>query len=148
MAITTSVMTSFKSELLKGTGHNIDAAGDVLKMALIKPGMAGTYGAASTGYANITGNADESSGTGYTAGGAAMSNSGVSTSGTTAIADFGNVSWAGATVSTAGCMMYNSTRANRGIAVWDFGGTQSVTAATFTITMPASGAATSLIRIA
>lgn len=148
MAITNAIMTSFKGELLKGTGHNLDAAGDALKMALIKGGMAGTYGAASTNYTNITGNTDESSGTGYTAGGAAMSNSGVSTTGTTAIADFGNVSWAGATFSAAGCMMYNSTRGNRGLAVWDFGGTQSVTAATFTITMPASGAGTSLIRIA
>lgn len=145
MAITSAIMTSFKGELLKA-GHNLDAAGDALKMALIKSGMAGTYGAASTNYSNLT--TDEASGTGYTAGGAAMSNSGVTTTGTTAIADFGNVSWAGVTVSAAGCMMYNSSKTNKGIAVWDFGGTQSVTAATFTITMPASGAATSLIRVA
>lgn len=147
MAITTSILTSFKGELLKG-GHNLDAAGDTLKMSLIKSGMAGTYGAASTNYSNITGNTDEASGTGYTAGGASMTNSGVSTTGTTAIADFGNVTWAGATISVAGCMMYNSSKSNKGIAVWDFGGTQSVSAATFTITMPASGASTSLIRIA
>lgn len=148
MAITSAILTSFKGELLKGTGHNLDAGGNALKMALIKSGMAGTYGATSTNYSNITGNTDEASGTGYTAGGAAMSNSGVSTTGTTAIADFGNVSWAAVTISVAGCMMYNSTLANRGLAVWDFGGTQSVTAVTFTITMPASGSGTSLIRIA
>ena len=148
MATTTAICTSFKGEVLKAT-HNLDAGGNALKFALIKVAPAGTYGAGSTNYSNITGNSDEvASGGGYTTGGAAMTNSGVSTSGTTGIADFGNLSWAAATFSTTAGMMYNTTQANRSIATWDFGGTQSVSGATFTITMPASGAGTSLIRIA
>lgn len=144
---TTALCTSFKGELMKGQ-HNLDAAGNALKMALIKVSPTGTYGAASTAYANVTGNSDEVSGTGYTAGGAAMTNSGVSTTGTTGIADFGNVSWTSATFSATAVMMYNTTSSNKAIALWDFGGTQSVSASTFTITMPATGASTSLIRIA
>jgi hypothetical protein len=144
---TTALCTSFKGELLKA-GHNLDAAGNSLKMALIKVTPTGTYGAASTNYTNITGNSDEVSGTGYTATGAAVTNSGVSTSGTTGIADFGNVTWSTATFSATATMLYNTTASGKAIALWDFGGTQSVTASTFTITMPASGASTSLIRIA
>jgi hypothetical protein len=147
MATTTAICTSFKGELLGGT-HNLGSGGNALKFALIKVAPAGTYGAASTNYSNITGNSDEVTGTGYTAAGAAMTNSGVTTSGTTGIADFGNLSWAAATFSTTAGMMYNTTQANKAIALWDFGGTQSVSAATFTITMPASGAGTSLLRIA
>jgi hypothetical protein len=147
MATTTALCTSWKGEILKAV-HNMDAGGNTLKMALIKVAPAGTYGAASTNYSNITGNTDEVSGTGYTAAGMAMSNSGVSTASTTGIADFGNVSWSGASFSTTAGMMYNSSQAGKSIALWDFGGTQTVTASTFTITMPVSGAATSLIRIA
>lgn len=147
MAITTAICTSFKSELLTGT-HNLGSGGNTFKFALIKVTPTGTYGAASTNYSNITGNTDEVTGTGYSAGGAATTNSGVSTSGTTAIADFGNVSWTSASFSTTGTMMYNSTATNRAVALWDFGGTQTVTAQTFTLSMPASGASTSLIRIA
>lgn len=144
---TTAICTSFKGELMKGT-HNLDAAGNTLKMALIKVTPTGTYGAASTNYSNITGNSDEVTGTGYTATGASLTNSGVSTSGTTGIADFANVSWTTATFSATAVMLYNSTGSGKAIALWDFGGTQSVSASTFTITMPATGASTSLIRIA
>lgn len=144
---TTAICTSFKGELFGGT-HNIGSGGNSLKAALIKVSPTGTYGAASTNYTNITGNSDEVSGTGYTATGAAVTNSGASTSGTTGIADFGNISWSSATFSTTAMMLYNTTSSGKSIALWDFGGTQSVSASTFTITMPASGAATSLIRIA
>jgi hypothetical protein len=144
MATTTAICTSWKGEILKGV-HNMDAAGNTLKTALIKVAPTGTYGAASTNYSNITGNSDEVSGTGYTATGASMTNSGV---GTTGIADFGNVSWTSATFTTTAMMVYNSTQSGKAIALWDFGGTQTVTASTFTITMPTSGASTSLIRIA
>lgn len=152
---TTAICSTFKSELLALT-HNLAAAGDTLKMALIKVGPTGTYGAATTNAgtpgtgAPTTANlgTDEVTGTGYVAGGAAMTNSGVSLSGTTGIADFANVSWAGATFSATAVLMYNSSKSNKAIAVWDFAGTQTVAAATFTIAMPGSGAATSLIRIA
>ena len=64
MAITTAMCTSFKSELLGGT-HDLDT--DSIKIALIKSSMAGTYGAATTNYSDVTGNSDEATGTGYSA---------------------------------------------------------------------------------
>lgn len=143
---TTAICTSYKGETLGGT-HNLGSGGNALKAALIKVGPAGTYGAASTNYTNITGNSDEVSGTGYTATGSAVTNSGITTSGTTALADFGNISWTGASFSTTAFMLYNTTASGKSIALWDFGGTQTVAAATFTITMPSAGASTSAIRI-
>ena len=56
MAITTAMCTSFKSELLGGT-HDLDT--HTLKLALIKSGMSGTYGAATANYSDVTGNSDE-----------------------------------------------------------------------------------------
>ena len=52
MSITTAMTTSFKQELLQGL-HDLD--GLTLKLALIKSGESGTYGAASTNYSDITG---------------------------------------------------------------------------------------------
>lgn len=149
MAVTTSIATSFKGELLKGT-HNLDAGGNALKMALQKVTPGRSYDATTANISTVqAATSDEvASGGGYTTNGNAVTNSGVSTTGTTGIADFANVSWTSATFNTTACFLYNTTQAGKMIAMWDFGGTQSVSAATFTITMPGSGAGTSLIRIA
>lgn len=149
MAVTTSIATSFKGELMQGT-HNLDAAGNTLKMALQKVTPGRSYGAATANISTVqAATTDEvATGSGYTTNGATVTNSGVSTSGTTGIADFGNVSWTSATFSTTAGFFYNSTQSGKMIAMWDFGGTQTVAASTFTITMPGSGASTSLIRIA
>ena len=66
MGITTAMCTSFKSEVLGGV-HDLDT--HTLKLALIKSGESGTYGAATANYSDVTGNSDEASGTNYTAGG-------------------------------------------------------------------------------
>ena len=84
MAITTAMCTSFKSELLGGT-HDLDT--DSIKLALIKATPTGTYGAATTNYSDVTGNSDEATGTGYTAGGQVLDNVTISVDGTTAIVD-------------------------------------------------------------
>lgn len=148
MAITTAMCTSFKQQLLEG-GHNFKTTGNAHKVALIKATPTGTYGAASTSYTNITGNTDEVSGTGYTAGGKALTNVNPTTSGTTAFTDFSDVSWTSATFSTDGCMIYNDTDAgDTAIEVHDFGGTKSVTAGTFTIQFPVADATNAIIRIA
>src|ERR1700722_19705629 len=60
----TSIFVDAPSTGALGT---ITSVGDTFKIALIKVTPTGTYGAASTSYANITGNSDEVSGTGYTA---------------------------------------------------------------------------------
>ena len=145
MAITTAMCTSFKQELLGGT-HDLDT--DVLKLALIKASPAGTYGVATTNYSDVTGNSDEASGTNYSAGGQNLDGATISTDGTTAIVDFTDEVFADVTVSADGCIIYNSSKANRAIAVIDFGGTVSATAGDLTIEFPAADASNAVIRIA
>ena len=149
MATTTAMCTTFKSEVAQAL-HNFTAStGNAFKMALIKVGPAGTYGAASTNYSNITGNSDEVTGTGYTAGGTSLTNVTPTTSGTTGYWTFSpNPSWTSATFSTTACMIYNSTNSNRAVSTHDFGGTQTVAAGTFTVVMPTAAAGTAIRQIA
>jgi hypothetical protein len=145
MAITTAMCTSFKQELLGGT-HDLDT--DTIKLALIKDSPTGTYGAATTNYANVTGNSDEATGTGYTAGGQTLDGAAISTDGTTAIVDFTDEVFSNVTTSADGCIIYNSTASNAAIAVIDFGGTVSATAGDLTIEFPTADASNAVIRIA
>lgn len=146
---TTAMATSFKGELPQGL-HNFTAStGNTFKMALIKVGPAGTYGAASTNYSNITGNTDEVTGTGYTVTGTTLTNVTPTTSGTTALWTFSpNPNWTTATFSTTACMIYNSTNSGRAVSTYDFGGTQTVTGGTFTVVMPVADASNAVLRIA
>ena len=145
MAITTAMCTSFKSELMGGV-HDLDT--DVLKLALIKETPTGTYNAATTNYSDVTGNSDEATGTNYTTGGQALDGATIATSGTTAYLDFTDEVFADVTVSADGCIIYNSSKANRAIAVIDFGGTVAATAGDLTIEFPAADASNAIIRIA
>ena len=145
MAITTAMCTSFKQELL-GAVHDMDT--HTLKLALIKSGMSGTYGAATTNYSDVTGNSDEASGTNYTAGGQNLDGAAIAVSGTTAHVDFTDEVFSNVTVSSAGCIIYNSSASNKAICVIDFGGTVSATAGDLTIEFPAADASNAVIRIA
>ena len=145
MAITTAMCTSFKSELLGGT-HDLDT--HTLKLALIKASPSGTYGAATTNYSDVTGNSDEASGTGYSAGGQNLDGATISTSGTTAIVDFTDEVFSSASISADGCIIYNSSASNKAICVIDFGGTKTSTNGDFTIQFPAADASNAIIRIA
>jgi len=145
MAITTAMCTSFKSELLGGV-HDLDT--HTIKLALIKNGMSGTYGAATTNYSDVTGNSDESSGTNYSAGGQNLDSAAIAVSGTTAHVDFADEVFSNVTCSAAGCIIYNSSASNKAICVIDFGGTVSATAGDLTIEFPAADASNAVIRIA
>ena len=145
MAITTAMCTSFKSELL-GAVHDMDT--HTLKLALIKNGMSGTYGAATTNYSNVTGASDEASGTNYSAGGNNLDSATIAVSGTTAHVDFADEVFSNVTCSAAGCIIYNSSASNKAICVIDFGGTVSATAGDLTIEFPAADASNAVIRIA
>jgi hypothetical protein len=145
MAITTAMCTSFKSELLGGT-HDLDT--DSIKLALIKASPSGTYDATTTNYSDVTGNTDEASGTGYSAGGAVLDSVTISVSGTTAIVDIADEVFSTATISADGCVIYNATASNAAICVIDFGGTKTSTAGDFTITFPTADASNAIIRIA
>lgn len=150
--ITTAFPTSAKVELPTAVHNYTTTSGNVFKVALIIPSPTGTYGAASTNYSNITGNSDEVSGTGYSAGGfawTAAQNVTPTSTGTTSFWQWSaNPNWTSATFSTAGCMGYNSSASNKAVYVGSFGGTQSVTAGTLTLVLPTNDASNALLRIA
>jgi hypothetical protein len=145
MAITTAMCTSFKSELLGGI-HDLDT--NSIKIALIKASPSGTYGAATTNYSDVTGNSDEASGTGYSAGGQVLDSVTISVDGTTAIVDIADEVFTSSTISADGCIIYNASASNAAICVIDFGGTKTSTNGDFTISFPAADASNAIIRIA
>lgn len=150
---TTTTLTLSQAATGNFTGGTLTINGDSFFIALIKNACTGTYGAASTNYSNITGNTDEATGTGYTAGGQAMSaNVTPATSGTTAFWSWStNPSWTGATLDVQGCMIYNdSNRAGatgRAVYVGDFGGEQKVTGGTLTLVLPTNNSSSAILRI-
>ena len=148
---TTAFPTSAKGELAQALHNYTTTTGNVFKVALGKVTPTGTYGAATTNYSNLTGNSDEVTGTGYSAGGfawTAAQNTTPATSGTGAYWSWSvNPSWTSSTFSTVGCIIYNSTNSNRAVYVGDFGGTQSVSAGTFTLVLPTNGVGTSILQI-
>lgn len=143
----------FVSKASTGAIGTVTTVGDAFKMALFKVGVAGTYSASATNsYADMTGSSDETSGTGYTAGGTALTNVDPSVSGASAYTTFSpDPSWTSASFSATGCMIYNSTQngplANPGCSVHDFGGTQTVASGTFTAVMPVAAVGTAILQI-
>ena len=143
--------TSFKAEILTGT-HNFGVApiraattADTFKAALYL--ASGSQGAGTTAYA-VT---NEVTGTNYTAGGVSVTNATVpTTSGTTAYwTPSASITYTNVTLTTAfDCVLiYNSTQSNKAVSVHTFG-SQTVTAGTFSLTMPSNAAGTALLNIA
>lgn len=152
MGISTAMCTSFKVELMKAL-HDFTGGspqGHTFKLALIKSSMAGAYGAATTNYSQISGSpTDEIGATGsYPVGGGQLTNVEPSSSSTTALTDFNDISFTSATISSDGCMIYNATSGNRAVSVHDFGGTKTSTNGTFTVTFPVADASNAILRIA
>ena len=84
---------------------------------------------------------------GYVTGGNVLTNVQVLLSGTTAYVTFDNPVWYGASFTCRGGLIYNASKANRAIAVLDFGADKTASG-TFTIQMPAATATTALLRFA
>lgn len=138
---------------------------DNISCALIKVGFSGTYDATTTAYSQLVGNSDEvANGSGYSTGGAKIQvggpSGGVAVSGTSAYwnpngtVGPANPTWTSASFSTTGCIFYNAGGStgvggspNQAICVESFGGTQTVTAGTFTVLLPAFGAGTALLTV-
>ena len=142
MAITSTLTTSFKVELLKGNHNFTNSSGDTYKLALYT--SSATLGATTTSF-TTTGQA---SGTGYTTGGGTLTNVTPTSTGTTAVTDFADLTFGTATITARGCMIYNSSDSNKSVASIDFGGDKTSTAGDFTIVFPAKAASTAIIRIA
>ena len=141
MAISQAMCTSFKKELMTAT-HNFTAASNVFKLALYT--SSASLGAGTTAYTS----SNEASGTGYTAKGAFLTSVTPTTSGTTALTDFNDLTFSTATITARGCMIYNSSDNNKSVATIDFGGDKTSTAGDFTIVFPAAASSTAIIRIA
>ena len=142
MAITSALCTSFKQELLVGTHNFTNSSGNTFKLALYT--SSATLGASTTAF-TTTGQA---SGTNYTSGGATLTNVTPTTSGTTAIVDFSDLTFGTATVTARGALIYNSSASNKAVAAIDFGGDKTSTAGNFTIVFPSPTATGAIIRLA
>ena len=135
MSIVQTQTTSFKKELYQGI-HDLST--DTIKIALYTGNA--DLNEATTAYTT----SNQVSASGYTAGGQVMTGVAISSSGSVAYVNWSNVSWTAAL--TARCaLIYNASKANRSIAVLDFGADKTSTT-TFTITMPANTSTTALIR--
>jgi len=148
--------TSFMGELMTAT-HNFGTApiravttADTFKAALYL--SSATYNAATTAY-SATG---EVSGTGYSAGGvtvtAATPPTATNSTATAGVAFFtpsASITYTTVTLATAfnAVLIYNSTQSNKAVAVYTFGD-QTITAGTFTLTMPSNTTTTALLRLA
>lgn len=151
MANTQAMCTSFKGEILTAT-HNFGTApiraastADTFKAALYL--ASATVNASTTAYSST----GEVTGTNYTAGGVAVTNATApTTSGTTAYwTPSASIVYTNVTLTTAfdAVLIYNSTQSNKSVSVHTFG-SQTVTAGTFTLTMPTNDSTNALIRIA
>jgi hypothetical protein len=155
MANTQSMCTSFMGEVLTAT-HNFgvaptrgSTAADSFKAALYL--ASATINASTTAY-TVTG---EVTGTGYTAGGVAVTNAtapiATNSSATAGVAYWtasASITYTTVTLSTAfdAVLIYNSTQSNKAVSVHTFG-SQTITAGTFTLTMPSNTTSTALLRL-
>ena len=155
MALSTIIPVAAKAAFLTGR----HAAADAYKMALVKVGHTGVYdnafqavGTPGTGAPSVTNlGTDEVTASGsYAAGGFAMAGYTEGSAGSTAWIDWTtDPSFTTATISAVGAIIYNDTDIGKPVvSLHDFGGTVSSTAGTFTVTLPAPGAATAVVRLA
>lgn len=157
MANTQAICTSFKGELLTGSVHQFGSPTITSRTSLTAPTVdtfkAALYLASATVNSTTTAYSatNEVSGSGYSAGGIAVTNATVpTTSGTTGYwTPSASFVYTTVTLTTAfdAVLVYNSSQSNKAVSVHTFG-SQTVTAGTFTLTMPSNAAGTALINIA
>tara|TARA_R100000426_G_scaffold49247_1_gene36353 strand:- start:377 stop:772 length:396 start_codon:yes stop_codon:yes gene_type:complete len=130
-------------EALKGV-HNFTATtGNSFKLALFT--SSATMGATTTAFST----SQEVSGTGYSSGGSALTNVTPTSSSTTAIVDFSDLTFSSSTITARALMIYNDTASgDPAVCVIDFGGDKTSTNGDFTIVFPAATATGAIIRLA
>jgi hypothetical protein len=158
--LTQSMATSFRAQILLAVHDfrpSADTGASVFKLAL--------YTASATLDANTTSYTatNEVTGTNYTAGGASLTNLGVTATNTnaetgTGWVDFSDLTFANSTITARGALIYNSTPkansnanttiTNAAVAVLDFGSDKTATAGNFTIIFPTASNTTAILRIA
>jgi|TARA_R110002095_G_scaffold215489_1_gene209863 hypothetical protein len=147
MAISQAMVTSFKKAILDGEMDFSSNTNQAFKIALYT--SSASLSATTTAYTT----SNEVSGTNYTAGGNTLALSGTNssnpaTSGTTAFLSFANTTWATATITARGALIYQSGGSTPAVAVLDFGADKISTAGDFTIQFPTANSSSAIIRIA
>jgi len=152
--------TSFKQQLLFGV-HDFDSStGDTFKIALYTSSADGTdFGGSTTDMDETVTTYDTTNEVGasgsYSAGGGTLTPVDPTTSGTTALVDFADITFTTATITARGALIYNTTPnttsisvTNPVVAVLDFGADKTSTSGSFTIVFPTADASNAIIRIA
>ena len=145
MAITSAICTSFKVELLKGVHDFTATTGDTFKIALYDSDA--TLGAGTTAFSTSE-EITNTSGSAYTSGGATLTSVTPTSSSTTAICDFADVSFSSASFTANGALIYNSSASNVAVCAIAFGSDKTATNGTFTIQFPTADATNAIIRLA
>jgi len=161
MTITSAICNSFKQEILVGT-HNFTNGTNTFKLALFSSDSASLSKATTVYTAPASANAvptntlevsqsqtdGGASNTGYTAGGNSLTSTTPALSGDTACCKFADTSFTSATFTARGCLIYNSSAANKAVCVVNFGADKTVTSGTFTVQFPAQTAGNAIVQIA
>ena len=157
MAITQAMCTSFKAELMLAVHDFRATGGDTFKLALYT--SSASIDANTTAYTT----SNEVTGTNYTAGGGTLTRLGVVTSNNNAstgvgFTDFSDLTFANATITARGALIYNNTPSansnanttltNAAVCALDFGSDKTSTDGDFTIVFPTATNTTAIIRIA
>lgn len=136
--------TSFKKELLEAVHNFKNSGGSTFKLALYT--NSASFTAATTAY---TASNEVSASGSYSAGGGTLTRVDPTTSGTTALTDFNDLTFTSATITARGALIYNDSAAgDPSVCVLDFGSDKTSTAGDFTIVFPTADASSAIIRIA
>ena len=139
MAITAAVCNSFKVELLKAI-H--DFVNDTFKIALYS--SSASMDKNTTAYSSSNEVANSGS---YAAGGIQLTSATPVLDGDSAILDYTDVSATAATITARGALIYNTSKSNKAVQVFDFGSDKTSTAGTFSIVFPAPAAGTAVLSL-
>ena len=140
--------TSFKKELMTATHNFTNGTGDTFKLALYD--NSASFTAATTAYTST--NEVSNSGT-YSAGGGTLVNVTPTSSGTTALTDFSDLTFTSATITARGALIYNTTAGaasgmTNSVVILDFGSDKASSAGDFQIVFPTADASNAIIRVA
>ena len=147
MALVQTATTSFKVELLQGVHNFGPTSPDTFKIALY------TADAALNAGTTVYGTTNEVVGAGYVAGGNTLV---ISTSPTasnnsanapTAYISFATTTWAAASFTARGALIYNASKSDKAVAVLDFGADKTVAGTDFQIVFPTADANSAIVRI-
>ena len=143
MAISTAMCTSFKKEILEAVHNFKNTGGSTCNLALYT--SSASLDASTTAYTT----SNEVSGTGYTAKGASLTRVDPSTSGTTALTDFSDLTFSSSSITARGALIFNdSASGDPSVCSLDFGADKTSSSGDFTIQFPAADASNAIIRIA